>query len=414
MRESKTLEFKRDITNSFLKTVSAFSNYSTGSILFGVNDDGVVMGIENPSQACLDIENRINDSISPNPDYTLSIDSRNVVTLTVKEGPHKPYLYKAKAYKRNDTSTVEVDRVELLRLVLEGSNLSFDATPARSDDFSFSFLEKSLREVMDIKALTEDMLKTLGLQSRDGSYTVAGELLADVNTFPGIDAARFGETINVFLDRESWTGVSVLQQYEEALSFFRKYYVYEKIEGARRVTVETVPESAFREAIANALVHRTWDVDANVRVSMHPDRIEVASPGGLPRGLNREEYLEGRISTLRNPVLGGVFFRLGLIERFGTGVPRIKEAYRDSASKPLFTLRENSITVVLPLLDADSDLADDERIIVRLLKGRSLSMGDVVAESGFGRTKALGLLKGLAEHGRVQITGKGRGTRYGA
>ena len=60
MRESKDLEFKETITNSFLKTVSAFANYRNGKIIFGISDNGDIKGISNPVQACLDIENKIN------------------------------------------------------------------------------------------------------------------------------------------------------------------------------------------------------------------------------------------------------------------------------------------------------------------------------------------------------------------
>ena len=59
MRETRTLEFKETITNTFLKTVSAFSNYDGGTILFGVDDDGNIKGLPDVKQACLDIENKI-------------------------------------------------------------------------------------------------------------------------------------------------------------------------------------------------------------------------------------------------------------------------------------------------------------------------------------------------------------------
>lgn len=66
--------------------------------------------------------------------------------------------------------------------------------------------------------------------------------------------------------------------------------------------------------LSNALVHRTWDVNAQIKISMFDDRVEITSPGGLPDGLSKEEYLAGQISILRNPIIAGVFFRLGLIE----------------------------------------------------------------------------------------------------
>ena len=110
MRETRILEFKETITNTFLKTVSAFSNYDGGTIYFGIDDEGNIKGLPDVKQACLDIENKINDSISPQPNYMLEIQNNNrTIKLTVQSGLQKPYLYKSKAYKRNDTATIEVD-----------------------------------------------------------------------------------------------------------------------------------------------------------------------------------------------------------------------------------------------------------------------------------------------------------------
>ena len=100
MRETRILEFKETITNTFLKTVSAFSNYDGGTIIFGVDDDGNVKGLTDVKQVCLDIENKINNSISPQPNYTLEIqNNEQTIKLTVISGLQKPYLYKSKAYK---------------------------------------------------------------------------------------------------------------------------------------------------------------------------------------------------------------------------------------------------------------------------------------------------------------------------
>ena len=112
MKESKTLEFKSGKTSSFLKTVSAYANYGVGTIEFGRQDNGEIKGIDNPDQFCLDIENMINDSIHPKPEYSLKVNrNKKLVILIVQEGRYKPYLYKGKAYKRSDTATVEVDQL---------------------------------------------------------------------------------------------------------------------------------------------------------------------------------------------------------------------------------------------------------------------------------------------------------------
>ena len=145
MRESKDLEFKESVSNSFLKTVSAYANYGTGKILFGIADNGTVNGLENVNNACLDIENRINNSIDPLPEYTLSIDkNKSIVILTVEEGAYKPYLYNSKAYIRKDTSTIAVDRISFSRLILEGQNLSVEEISASRQDLKFSLLESKL------------------------------------------------------------------------------------------------------------------------------------------------------------------------------------------------------------------------------------------------------------------------------
>ena len=137
MRETRIVEFKETITNTFLKTVSAFSNYDGGTIFFGIDDNGDIKGLLDVKQACLDIENKINDSISPQPNYMLEIQNNDqIIKLTIKSGLQKPYLYKSKAYKRNDTATIEVDTLEFSRLVLEGKNISFENCASHSRYFS--------------------------------------------------------------------------------------------------------------------------------------------------------------------------------------------------------------------------------------------------------------------------------------
>ena len=187
MRETRILEFKETITNTFLKTVSAFSNYNGGTILFGVDDNGNVKGLQDVKQACLDIENKINDSISPQPNYTLEIQNNDqTIKLTVKSGLQKPYLYKSKAYKRNDTATIEVDTLEFSRLVLDGKNISFEELPCKDQELSFDFLQHKLKENIQIESFNQDTLKTLNLYDNINGYNNAAGLLADKNHFSGI------------------------------------------------------------------------------------------------------------------------------------------------------------------------------------------------------------------------------------
>ena len=145
MKESRNLEYKENInSNTFMKTVSAYANYGTGEIVFGITDDGRKTGVLNPVDACLNLENKINDSLKPVPDYKIEIREESLIVLTVYEGIYKPYLYKGKAYKRNDSATIEVERLEYNRLILEGCNQSFEETVSIDQNLTFQQLEKKI------------------------------------------------------------------------------------------------------------------------------------------------------------------------------------------------------------------------------------------------------------------------------
>ena len=318
MKENRELELKLIITNTFLKTVSAFANYGSGRIIFGVDDNGVV-GIDDLDETCLNLENKINDNIVPKPNFSFIKNNRDkTITLVVKEGLDKPYLYKGKAYKRNDTSTIEVDRLELNRLTLEGMNRYFEELRSNDQNLKFEVLKKEL-----------------------------------------------------------------------------------------------IPEKAFREVIANAIIHRTWDINSNIRISMFENRIEVVSPGGLPSGITEKEYLNGQISQLRNPILGNVFFRLKYIEMFGTGIRRINEIYRNYSTKPIYEINENSIKITLFTIFNKIFLSKDEKIVFETLKdGNILSNKEISEITGFKKDKNLKLLKSLVEKKYIVTIGNGRGTKY--
>mgnify|MGYP000070120292 FL=1 len=414
MRETRTLEFKETITNTFLKTVSAFSNYDGGTIFFGVDDDGNIKGLPDVKQACLDIENKINDSITPQPDYTLEVQNNDqTIKLTVKSGLQKPYLYKSKAYKRNDTATIEVDTLEFSRLVLDGKNIRFEELPCKDQELSFEILHRKLKETVRIENFDKDTLKTLNLYDDVNGFNNAAGLLADKNHFPGIDIVKFGENISIIQKRSTFENISVLEVYEKAIDVFRDYYQYEVIQGADRKKMEKIPEAAFREAIANALIHRVWDVDSQIRVSMFDDRIEIVSPGGLPSGITEEEYLSGKLSVLRNRNLANVFYRLGFVEIFGTGITRIKQLYAESLIKPDFEVSENAIEIVLPIFEKNADLTEDEIVIYKLLSKTMLKpISEVAPYVPFGKSKTIKLLKEMCQKGVIAVEGKGKGTKY--
>lgn len=414
MRENKSLEYKENTeSGTFLKTISAYANYGDGKIIFGIADDGTVKGISKPEEACLNLENKINDSIKPVPEYSIEIGEDSTIILSICEGLYKPYLYKGKAYKRNDSATIEVDRLEYGRLILEGQNQSYEELPSSMQELTFDRLEEELKESLGITCLNEDILKTLELYSEKRGFNNAAALLADKNQFPGIDMIRFGNSIDEIMDRATFEHMSVLAQLSNCIEMFLTYYQYEKIEGIERKQIDKIPEKAFREAIANALVHRAWDVRASIKISMFEDRIEISSPGGLPAGIGREEYLNGQISVLRNPILGNVFFRLKYIEKFGTGILRINQCYSNALEKPSYQIFENSIQVVLPVVASDEELSEKDRRILDIIRNKGIvSRSEIEKLTGIGKDSTIRSLNLLLKKHIIEKTGAGRGVKY--
>lgn len=415
MHESTSMEFKQSFTKSFLKTVSAYANYGTGEVLFGVNDEGEVVGLENPKEVRLSIENAINDALDPCPNYFLETkeeEGKAIVALTVYEGLEKPYLCSGKAYRRSDTATVAVDRSELRRLSIEGSVVPFDEMISQSQDLTFGVLASWLKDRLRVESISEDTWKTLGLL-RQNAFNNAAALLADFNSFPGIDVVRYAYDDVSIHERLTYEGVSVLEQLDQAIEEFRKHYLVERVEGMLRQKYEVVPEDAFREAVANALVHRMWYVNARTIVSLYPDRIEIVSPGGLPNDIDETLYLEGGVSVPRNAELAYVFLRLGIIERLGTGISRIQRAYGESVAKPSFLFSAHAIKVILPALSDEDELSSEERAVLAAFKpGLELTSANLEETMGLSRSTVVRLISALAEKGVLMRVGRGPATRY--
>ncbi len=413
MNEDRSIEFKEIVSNAFLKTVSAFANYGTGKILFGVKDDGTAVGVKNLAETRLDIENKINDAIRPRPEFGFSVNELSgVLELTVYKGEHTPYLYKGKAYKRADTADIEVEQEALRRLTLQGAHLYFEQLESKEQGLSFGCLGNLLQSVLQIENVTDEVLRSLGLKTK-GQYNIAAEILSDSNDAPGISIVRFGEDISVIKERESLKGSSILEQFQQAVEIYRRNYCLEVIEGIQRIKKESIPEKAFREALANAIVHRDWSMNADIQVAMHPEKIEIVSPGRLSDNLSEEEYMRGGISSPNNPVLANVFFRLHIIELLGTGIRRIRDLYERYTIKPHFEVLNNSLRITLPLAESRKELSAAEKMVFDSMDyGKPLASSELADMVGISKKVILGIMKSLENKKYVQVSGAGRSTRY--
>ena len=433
--ETVNLEFKREFTKNILKTVSAYANYHDGEIIIGIEDDLNIVGVNDVVSLRLKLENSINDSISPRPYYEITekvLNDKTLIILKVYHGENTPYLYDNKAYKRMDTSTIVVDRYDYENLILNGRNQGYDEIFTQEDNLKFDYLSKKLREILGLNMLSPDILKTLGL-IRNNKYTNAAALVSDNNPHSnsGISLIRFeGNTIANIRDRIYLNNLSILEMFDKSIDFYYKHInTAEIIQGAYRKTLEQVPFVAYREAVANAIVHRDYSIKAENRIEIYDDRIEIVSPGGLPIGITEEEYLDGRISISRNKIISDLFFRLGIIERLATGIRRIRQYYRDYDVKPIFSITANSIKVILPFTNNNnnssservnestneyySELTESERLLINYIRiNKHITRIEAEKLLDVKKTYTVKILNELIQKGILKRVGIGRNTMY--
>ena len=424
--ETKYIEFKERYSKTILKTVSAFSNYHDGKIMVGISDDGHLIGVENPNEVRLSIENTINDSIKPRPNYEIemvAIENRKVLVISIFKGYQTPYVIDRKAYKRADTSTVEIEKHEYDELVLLGRNLTYEELEYIGGNLKFRNLERLLEDKLGIAEVNEDILKSLELIKNE-KYTNAAAIVADSNLFMdrGMDFICYGDqSLMIFKDRINLKSVSVIEEFETAMLFYKKHInQWSTIKGAYRESFDDVPEEAYREAVANAIIHRDYSKRGSNRVEIFENRIEITSIGGLPVGISKEEYLNGNFSNARNRIIADIFLRCKIIEKMGTGVRRIKYVYSTFEQSPEFKVFENSIQVILPRLSmaAESNkkqvelTIEEEKLLNYIKSTKKINRADIEKYMGIGKTKATNLVNGLMNKGAVIKIGVGKNTKY--
>ena len=417
--EGRTREFKEKMSPSFLKTVSAFANDEGGEIFFGVTDHGEPKGVVEVDKTRLRIENMVNDSITPRPEYEFrqtQIDGVTLLVLLIHPGQQTPYLYKGIAYQRKDTADAPVDYHQLQQLVLRGAQLKYEEMKTKSDQLSFKYLENYLTRVTGVSGITDDMLRTLYLKNAQNEFNLAAEIFADTNSFRkrGVDVMVFGQTINQIRFRKEIARRSVLEQFDQAVELFHRYYGFEEVEGLARVQKHRIPVEAYRESLANALVHRDWSLDRHVQIEMHESHVRITSPGGLPADLTEEDYLTRTISSLRNPIIANIFFRLKLIEQFGTGIQKIRNAYQGSNHKPLFEIFDNNLRLTLPEIAENTvELTFKEISLLDYMKiNQPYSRSEIEQMVDLDKSAAVRVLNKLIQAGRVTRLGKGPNTQY--
>ena len=245
----------------------------------------------------------------------------------------------------NGYSSVPATDTAIRRMIKETDGDRFEAMRCLNQELTFEATKKEF-ELRNVEFGPQQM-RTLKLVDQDNLYSNLGLLLSDqcVHT---IKAAVFqGTDQTVFKDRREFSG-SLLRQMNEVYDFidFRNQ-TRATIEKLLRIDVRDYPEIAVREALLNLLVHRDYSFSSSALISIYTDRIEFVSIGGLMPGIDLEDIMIG-ISVCRNQNLANVFYRLRLIEAYGTGIGKIMKAYEGMEEKPVIKTTRNAFKIILP------------------------------------------------------------------
>ena len=354
---------------SWLKSVSAFANGRGGKLIFGVKEDNTILGLKDYKDTSENISEIVKTKMDPNPEFDMEIeetDGKVILILNIFVGKNTPYFVvdggSRTAYKRVGNQSVPASRIDLFNLSLKGEHISYDSLKSKKklEDVSFKELRIEYKERTG-KDFEEKDLKSFGLVNDKNNLTIAGALFADnyqiyqsrvfctrwngltkaSGRIEALDDVEFEGNI-IYLLKASLDFVK-----RNSKKMWKKGPVY-------RIEYPEYPERAVQEALVNALIHRDYSViGSEVHVDIYDDRLEIYSPGGMYDGTFVQDLNPLNVSsTRRNPIIADVFARMDLMERRGSGLRKIIEAYESEENykkelKPEFKSTESSFTTIL-------------------------------------------------------------------
>lgn len=433
--ENQNIEFKQEYVPDIRKEVMGFANADGGTVFVGVRKDGAVVGIDDPDGVMLQIVNSLKDALVPDvmpfvKVNSVEIEEKTVVEIDVTTGTNRPYYLREKGlkpggvYVRKGSSTQPITEEGIREMILQNSGRSFELCRCMNQELTFqTFQAEMQRRFIEVGP---SQMRTLKLIGEDGLYTNLALLLSDQCETTTKVALFQGTDKELFRDRKEFMG-SILKQLEDVYQFID---LMNKTKatffGLNRSDRRDYPEEAVREALLNSIVHRDYSFSGSNLINVYEDRIEFVSLGGLVSGLELKSIFLG-VSQTRNPNLAAIFYRMRLIESYGTGIGKIERAYKTNQSQPEFETAKGVFRVTLPnrnegqnmetqtdsRIDGDISLDEQKNLIIQYAQENgSVTRKEVEDLIGAGTTKAFRLLKELCEANRLEQKGNGKLSTY--
>lgn len=330
------------------REICAFANATGGVILIGVADDGEIVGIANHNKLKSQVQSIAR---SADPPIAVEMDSANdVLCITIPEQHGKPYSFGGKYYIREGASSQQMSRNEIREFFFKEGLIRFDKTPCHNFKIDRDLTPEAwarfakrahIPDEMDpIVALENLNLLENGIMTHAGAWLLAEDITRYTLTADVTCAVLRGVTNTHIIDLKNFTG-DICAIYDDCIAYMQAKLNTALIPHARgRDERLELPEDALREAMVNAIAHRDYRSTAKVQVHIFYDRLEIVTPGGLPAGMREEDL--GIRSVPRNPLLFGMFHRMGMVEQIGSGIRRIRQECRDyGVEEPVIEVSDN-------------------------------------------------------------------------
>ena len=428
--ENECCELKSILTKNIKKEIIAFANTNGGKIYIDIDDSSNIIGLDNIDDNLQSLTGMINEGIKPSLiEYTQirteKYDDKDIIIIEIQSGPNKPYYLADKGlkpsgvYLRHGASSIQVSDEIIRKMIFEHASLRFEEMISKNQDLTFEYLEKKFKDNHLI--FDTNKYKLLNIINEENKYTNLGLLLSDQCSYT-IKCAIFNGTNKIeFRDRKEFTG-SILKQVDDIFEYFELFNkISGKIIGLKRIDTRDYPEYSLREALLNAVIHRSYYFDSSIMVTLYDDKFEILSMGGLIDGITMKEIFKG-VSSSRNPNLANIFYRFGYVESFGTGVGRIMDSYAESVKKPIFDSTENTFSITLPnmnyveISDKSSIISpslSQEDIVVNYLKSYNrINRNEVEKLLDISKTRAYQIIDEMLEKNIIKKEGTGKSTYY--
>ncbi|MGN1044500.1 MAG: RNA-binding domain-containing protein [Candidatus Methanomethylophilaceae archaeon] len=415
-KESEKLEFKKstaELEEGIVSLTAMLNKSGSGEVLFGVNNNGDVVGQNVGNTTYKDISQKISNIVDPpitaRIETRYSTDGKEYISVSAT-GRERPYACKGQIYIRCGEEDRKVPMSELRNMFI-GSRDNLIYSLSNDQELTFKELCSILDESIPGHKDTPGLWKSLNLTNSEGRFNIQGQLMSDQNPTV-ISVVIFGGTDRTYIShRTEFSGHCLLRQVTDSLNYVVSLNETSVDVGAGiRREARLFDADAFREAWINACVHNNWLESTPPTVHIFDDRMEIISYGTKPYWLSEEDFFEGRSYPV-NESLMRLFIMVGLSEHTGHGVPVIVNRY----GRGSFKMSNAGITVTLSfgreraaadLRGGDVRLTDNERMVLDALEIYPRYTLDCVAEiTGLSRSYVGKVVVKLKEMGVLEREG---------